>query len=595
MCSRKCSVCFTRSDNLIDISQVDEGTTILSKLQYLVPEINWPNDSKLCSTCVSDLKVACKFREQCLNIRVKLKEEIEMEEDAYVDYNDMKLDYGSDSEEEKFKTKDGQQYFICFHCNDRHTSKEELIEHIQNMHHNEQKDLRYKRKTMCPQCGRRFAKESSIKEHLEVCDGIRRHRKVKTQHQCHTCQKFYSTMKILKAHQKTCDESNVKKTDYQCPKCFIFYKNAKRLENHAKQGCKKEGKEPFYLCKRCEGIFNSVIDLKDHLLKIHNVVDYQCEKCDKIFETNDEYNTHKHNEHKKVSVKRTFTCQVCSTEFDLLKDLTDHCINAHSLDEKSIRPYSCELCQKRFRSSTNLVNHKLYHEGNRTHICSMCGKSFITKSDLINHEITHYDKKNYGCDKCGKAFKTRNNLCTHYLIVHTDPLLWRFVCKVCGKRSPLKSNHDQHTRRHTGEKNFVCSLCKKQFASKREMQVHILCHSNVKKHKCDQCGKEYRKKHTLDIHLKKSHGIGNAKIPVRVRKHACHICSARFYDKIKLARHLCTHSGLKPFTCYACEKKFTDKSYLKHHLKTAHNIYEDPMNSVGSMMILHKVEDMPVS
>lgn len=308
----------------------------------------WKNDLKLCGVCISDLKVACKFREQCLNIKIKLKEdEVAKQVDGYDDYSDVKLDYESDSEEEKYDARDAQQYFICYHCGDKHTSKDNLIDHIQGVHQSDQKDLRYKRKTMCPQCGRRFAKESSIKEHLEVCDGIRRHRKVKTQHQCETCQKFYSTMKILKSHQKTCDESNVKKTEYQCPKCFIFYKNAKCLANHMRQGCKKEGKEPSYFCKRCDGIFNSVVDLKDHLLKEHNIVDYQCEKCDKVFENNDEYTAHKAAEHKKVVIKRSFTCQVCSTEFELLKDLMDHCTNTHSLDEKLIRPYSCELCQKR--------------------------------------------------------------------------------------------------------------------------------------------------------------------------------------------------------------------------------------------------------
>ncbi|XP_072381549.1 uncharacterized protein [Diabrotica undecimpunctata] len=564
-----CYICCKRNDVLYDLSKTNEdGLKLSFMLVFIVPEVEWLDHFKICNICITETTAAYRFKEKCINSRNNLKQEV----DTFDDCSDLKIDVESDYSESELDLK---QSFICYNCGHKSVTKDDLIQHIQETHQNDSKELpKYKRNTMCLQCGRKFTKESSIKEHRDVCDGVRRHRKVQNEYQCSTCKRFYSSEKILKTHQKRCDKQHLKRTDYQCQKCNIYYKSAKTLLNHKNRGCKKEGSEPAYYCKSCDCVFNTVLDLKNHMFKDHDVIDFQCEKCNKVFQNSDDYKEHK-SEHKKSMPKRLFACEICSMEFKFLKEIIDHCQKIHELKEKSIRPYCCDLCQKRFRSSTNLQNHKLYHEGNRSHICSICGKSFITKSDLQSHEMTHYDDRNFGCDKCGKAFKTNNNLWTHYLIVHTDPVLWKFVCKICDKRFPLKSNHDQHFRRHTGQKEFICSLCKKEFASKSELQAHVRCHSNVKRYVCDKCGRDYRKKNTLDIHLTKAHGIGNAKIPVRERKYACHICPGRFYDKIKLARHLCTHSGIKPYACFACEKKFTDKSYMKHHLKTAHNIYED--------------------
>lgn len=281
------------------------------------------------------------------------------------------------------------------------------------------------------------------------------------------------------------------------------------------------------------------------------------------------------------SKKNKFNCDICNTQFSLLKQLFQHYLEVHSVEEKSVRPYSCEICNNRFRTSTNLTTHMLYHEGNRTNICSICGKGFITKIDLMAHEQIHDEHRNHKCDRCGKAFKTNTNLRTHFLIVHTDPSLWKYECRICKKKFPQKSNHDQHFRRHVGEKNFICPLCKKPFTSKSEMQEHIGHHSNERPHRCEHCGKAYRKRHTYNVHLSRVHGIGNAKLRVRERKYECHLCPGKFHDKSKLARHLCTHSGLKPFPCPSCDKKFTDKSYLNQHLKTVHDDGQSEENIPG--------------
>lgn len=460
-------------------------------------------------------------------------------------------------------------------CCKNFSFKYDLVKHFEEEH---QKDnnCKYKRNEKCQTCGRKYASAFSLKEHILVCDGVRRHFKSKAEYQCNKCGKYYTTQKILNAHKLKCNQENIKKSNFQCTKCNKFYQSERTLKHHEIEGCRKteDGVKLASFCNQCDEKFNTALELKEHVCSFHKSL--KCISCNLFFETTKEQVLHNKTNHptKRIKHMQKFTCDICKEEFILLKDFKSHCIGVHSMSEKAIKPYECEICNTRLRTSTNLNNHKLYHNRIRTNVCSFCGKSFITKNDLISHEVIHYNTRRYKCDKCEKAFKTNTNLRTHQLIVHTDPLLWKYICDICGKRFPQKSSFDQHRRRHLGEKKFSCQLCDKTFTSKGELQGHMKGHLNVKAFKCEHCGNAYRKKYTYNIHLTKVHGIGNAKIKIPEKKYTCHICPGKFSDKIKLARHLCTHTGLKPYSCYVCDKKFIDKSCLKRHMITIHNIQE---------------------
>ncbi|XP_023018467.1 uncharacterized protein [Leptinotarsa decemlineata] len=580
---QRCTLCLESTSSGKSISEKDAfGITISSKLQFIAPEVEWLSEFKICDACIDHLSAACKFKEKCLDVKNN-----KFHGTCNNLCDTLEVEYNSDISVDKEPSLEESKVFICFHCQKGCDSKDELIKHIDTEHVNKYEEdvSKYKRREICLQCGRKFVKTHSLQEHSAICDGVNRHMKIEVEkeHQCLKCKRYYTTDKILRTHEKRCFIKDFEKTDHQCTECNAFFKHLSTLRKHLKHGCRRNSNDSMF-CKICDEPFKSQQKMNEHMREDHKKSSSFCDICRENFDTNEDYEFHKRNKHAKERFlkKRIFICEICNDTFNLVKDIIDHYINIHSMEEKQVKPYCCDICSKRFRSSTNLMNHKLYHDRNRTNICSICGKSFITKNDLLSHEMIHFNQRNYKCDKCEKAFKTSSNLRTHCLIVHSDPELWKFVCHVCGKRFPLKSNHDQHLRRHTGEKNFICTLCKKTFASKSELQEHVGYHSNVRCHRCDQCGREYRKKNTLDVHLTKAHGIGNAKIPIRERKHACHICPGRFHDRLKLARHLCTHSGLKPFSCYICEKKFTDKSYLRQHLKNTHSINEQQSNALST-------------
>lgn len=359
------------------------------------------------------------------------------------------------------------------------------------------------------------------------------------------CINCTSRLKTVYEFRELCLKTNA----IRCRQDDIFTKNENSEEETI--GEQQECKE-YFICFHCNEAFDDKAVLSKHI-----------------------ENTHRSNKRKRKARVTEFTCDDCAEIFKTSKKLIEHAMEVHRRERNTIKPFKCDKCDGRFASSSNLVQHTKYHEGLRTNVCSYCGKGFITTSDLINHEKQHLNRREYKCKFCLKTFNTHKDLRSHTIIKHKDPNTWNYQCEVCNKRFHIKPNYDSHMRRHVGDKPFSCQMCQKSFVTKDELRKHMTSHTNVRAFQCATCGKEYKDKRVLDIHMAKVHGVGNAKIPLRIRKHLCNICPKAFYDKNKLMRHLCTHSGERPFGCSMCEKRFTDKSYAKYHMKTAHKIEDN--------------------
>lgn len=75
---------------------------------------------------------------------------------------------------------------------------------------------------------------------------------------------------------------------------------------------------------------------------------------------------------------------------------------------------------------------------------------------------------------------------------------------------------------------------------------------------CDVCLKTFKLKSSLERHKKVIHEEGDT--------HSCPECGARCPDKGTLARHMYTHTGLKPYTCDRCNRQFSRKYHLERHV-----------------------------
>jgi len=57
------------------------------------------------------------------------------------------------------------------------------------------------------------------------------------------------------------------------------------------------------------------------------------------------------------------------------------------------------------------------------HQCSICGKELLSAYTLGNHMRSHTGERPYGCSVCEKFFKTKSNLNEHYRLVFIFVLL----------------------------------------------------------------------------------------------------------------------------------------------------------------------------
>lgn len=80
-------------------------------------------------------------------------------------------------------------------------------------------------------------------------------------------------------------------------------------------------------------------------------------------------------------------------------------------------------------------------------------------------------------------------------------------------------------------------------------------------HTCEICGKLFRDSYLLAKHLTTHTGI---------KPHGCNFCTRRFLSKHDLVVHTRLHTGERPFSCDFCHCKFVASTNLRKHMNSKH-------------------------
>lgn len=166
-------------------------------------------------------------------------------------------------------------------------------------------------------------------------------------------------------------------------------------------------------------------------------------------------------------------------------------------------------------------------------ICNVCTKSFPFRSQVIRHLSSHTGIRKYQCERCNKQFMNNYNLIVHSR-KHTGD--FPLKCSVCGSGFSNPSVLERHMVSHTRETKYECSLCSKHFGHVSSLRLHEKMHTKRPSFTCNVCYKLFSYSSSLQSHLK---------LHLGVKPYVCRVCQKAFSRNTTLARHMRSHAGCK--------------------------------------------------
>ena len=187
----------------------------------------------------------------------------------------------------------------CDDCEKDFSTKAGLTKHKATIHCNETQG-----KIPCTLCGSTFTRKDSHRKHMREF-----HENEAKEHSCQFCNKSFSIVRYLKAHER-----------------------------------QKHGSQKIFQCQLCTKSFSRKDYLQEHNKGVHLGITYKCEICDEAFKGRTYMK--KHMEIKHNDGLKNYKCDVCEQSFALERYLKSHKL-IHTKNSRD-----CELCGKTFTVHT---------------------------------------------------------------------------------------------------------------------------------------------------------------------------------------------------------------------------------------------------
>lgn len=249
----------------------------------------------------------------------------------------------------------------------------------------------------------------------------------------------------------------------------------------------------IFECPLCSIQFADRDEYIEHC-KEHDIAEYQCDGCDKLFE--DENQLLQHDcESNEMNDDDDLICVPCNKRMKSAAQLRQHSKMHDSMNLiiNYLDFFPCHECCVLYISREKLNEHNIATHPERS------SKELPGISDTIDESCTDYqflddDKQGeykegelYSCGECSQSFMTINEL-KYHVILHAN----KFECPIeeCGCQYDQISRLSIHVlNKHINTKNLQCLHCSQAFPTYDDLQTHLKHFCKEKKFKCYECGK----------------------------------------------------------------------------------------------------------
>lgn len=387
------------------------------------------------------------------------------------------------------------------------------------------------------------------------------------------------------------------------------------------------------VCPYCKKEFREKRSLDKHIRAIHEAErPYPCDHCSESFRNQIELKNHI-NRHMK---DYPFRCDVCSMTFQKQEALSTH-YRLHTGD----KPYICPICEKRFTSEKNKRVHVLRHQGSLPHKCEECDMTFQSRSHLMKHATSHNRKTqvisakintflesfgaslgDFGMDdnyegvgndisihsatEAGEIEDASIRLSVDNLpdpdnlesaaaeaafafgndfdfdeddepeFVTPEPPGMPVLASNTGSAPSLVNGLSEEEAEkiakaelateipNTADGTYLCTMCNTKLGNKRSYIIHLRRHAGMLNFKCKYCPKTFQGRVKLNRHMNTHSRDGSNTTPP---PSTSTINTTALLPPAHPEPTTTMADGKLIFNCAMCSKAFTDKQTLQEHTK----------------------------